>query len=445
MFLDLIPLFWLGLFLLIFKFVLNYFKNQDKIQIKNIDKSIYYRDIPCFESIDIAYWLLYNFSDIKKGDLNNGLVGAYLLDWYKKGYINIEKSKDIGLNNGNYDIDLKDGNWDKNYVEKKIYDFLKSAAGNNNLLQKNEIKNYCSLDENKSVMRFLFDDILSKIKHNLEKQKYITIVSSKNYILFKTPEKIILSDELINEYQNLNGLKNFLLDYSCMEEKKYIEVHLWEKYLIFANLLGIADKVKEQFKKLYPNFNATNLLFDCSFDGTILGHVNAIYLGLRWQFIVSLASVLIVSAWLFIGSFTSVTFMKLIVVSLIFLIIAGSIYWPLRKYLIYIKVKEMDAITYAKITDVDVRYYTTTDSENREYTTKSYSYTYEYSVNGVCYKGWGRSDFNKKEGQKVKIYYNEMKPQESETAQKHNYYLKRFILMISIFMFLFWIIFKIYS
>lgn len=77
----LVMAFEFGLFLLIFKFVLNYIKNKNKKQqIKNINKSTYYRDIPCFANIDIAYWLLYNFSNIKKNDLNNGLLGAYLLD-----------------------------------------------------------------------------------------------------------------------------------------------------------------------------------------------------------------------------------------------------------------------------------------------------------------------------------------------------------------------------
>ena len=33
-----------------------------------------------------------------------------------------------------------------------------------------------------------------------------------------------------------------------------MQVHLLEDYLIFAQLLGIADKVEEQFSKLYPDF-----------------------------------------------------------------------------------------------------------------------------------------------------------------------------------------------
>lgn len=420
-------IFWFGLFLVVFKFGLKFLKDRNKNQIKNIDKSIYYRDIPCFESIDLAYWLLYKFSDIKKNDLNNGLLGAYLLDWYKKGYIDIKSSQKLGFKNDNYSIDLKDGNWAKTYVESSIYNFLKTVAGNNNILEKNEIRNYCSVDGKKFELEYMFKNILKVMQEDLERQKFITVIKAKDYILFKTQEKITLSEELVNEYQNLNGLKNFLLDYSMMEEKMHIEVHIWENYLIFANLLGIADKVKQQFNKIYPSFNAVNSMFDVSFDNTIVGQLNTVYRGFKWQFYVLAGSVLLL-ALVFFGNGNII--LPLLKMSP-FIIIAGMLYWLLRKYLINKKVKEMNATTYAKITKVNVHYHTERDFEtNRDITTKSYSFTYEYSVDGVYYTGHGHSNFKKRERQKIKIYYNAMKPQESETAQKHNYYLKIFIFII---------------
>ena len=125
------------LFLLFLKFILNYFKKQHSKQFNNINYSVYYRDIPCFGNINLVYWLLYNFSNINKETLNNGLVGAYLLSWYQKGYIDIQKSSNI---------DLKDGNWERDFYEDRLYQFLKTCAGNNNILEKNEIKNYCAVN-----------------------------------------------------------------------------------------------------------------------------------------------------------------------------------------------------------------------------------------------------------------------------------------------------------
>ena len=63
------------------------------------------------------------------------------------------------------------------------------------------------------------------------------------------------------EAEHLVGFKKFLLDFSIMPEREYKEVVVWEEYLIFANLLGIADKVSEQFSKIQPKFNE-----EASFD-----------------------------------------------------------------------------------------------------------------------------------------------------------------------------------
>ena len=52
-----------------------------------------------------------------------------------------------------------------------------------------------------------------------------------------------------------------------MEEKEHIDVKLWDEYLIFAELFGIADKVREEFKKLYPDMKeVNNLVFLDKFD-----------------------------------------------------------------------------------------------------------------------------------------------------------------------------------
>lgn len=122
-------------------------------------------------------------------------------------------------------------------------------------------------------------------------------------------------------------------------------------------------------------------------------------------------------------------------------VIIGYLYWLLRKYLTNKKVKEMDAKTYAKIIEVDVQHDTEWDSESNRYvTTTTYFFNYEYHVGGMNYTGRGSSQWRKKEGQEVKIYYNEMKPEKSETAKEHNLYLRGFILAIVILMILYSII-----
>ena len=66
--------------------------------------------------------------------------------------------------------------------------------------------------------------------------------------------------ELQDDAMHLKGLMKFLLDFSIMPEREYFEVHIWDEYLIFAELLGIAEKVEKQFSKVYPDFNKVSKL-----------------------------------------------------------------------------------------------------------------------------------------------------------------------------------------
>ena len=112
-----------------------------------INKTIQCTNVPCNGDIDLAFWLLYNYSTINKNKLKTGLLKACLLKWYKNDNIDIKKAS--VLSNDDYIIDLKDGNWPKSISESHIYDFLKKVSGNSNTLEKNKLLNYCSIDNNR--------------------------------------------------------------------------------------------------------------------------------------------------------------------------------------------------------------------------------------------------------------------------------------------------------
>ena len=274
------------------------------------------------------------------------------------------------------------------------------------------------------------------MEKNLVSNNLLKVISAKDYIFFKTESQYILSDTLLNEYRNLLGLKNFLLDFSCIDEKRYIEVHIWENYLIFANLLGIEEKVKEQFSKIYPSVGGifSLVLGDFSNDDilTTVYKVSKIHL---FSFLIGLFLVVLIF-------FTNIKFFLKI---LFFGGIILMLYFPLKKYFINKKVKEFNMTTYAKILDVEVHYDTEYDRDlKKDITTKRYSFKYEYNVGGRLYIGYGHTSkfIAPRKGQKVKIYYNGMKPENSETASEYNYYLKAFfvvffVLLISFFLVLY--------
>ena len=64
--------------------------------------------------------------------------------------------------------------------------------------------------------------------------------------------KNVMDDTLYYESQKLYGLKLFLTEFSNIKQREAIEVNLWDEYLMYAYIFGIADKVVKQFKNLYP-------------------------------------------------------------------------------------------------------------------------------------------------------------------------------------------------
>ena len=84
--------------------------------------------------------------------------------------------------------------------------------------------------------------------------------------LKNTPSKIKmkLTDEGKLERKKLYAFRNFLNDFSRLEEKEIKEVKLWEQYLVYATAFGIGKKVLKSMKiKLenQPDFKE-NILFD---------------------------------------------------------------------------------------------------------------------------------------------------------------------------------------
>ena len=60
----------------------------------------------------------------------------------------------------------------------------------------------------------------------------------------KCPSKKLA--ETINKWQ---AFKNFLSDYSQLEEAKITSIHLWEQYVVYAIVLGVSDKVVKAYRK----------------------------------------------------------------------------------------------------------------------------------------------------------------------------------------------------
>lgn len=289
-------------FILILYIAKEYIKYFRKDKVKSTD---YCREIP--DGLEKSYYALYYCSNISKKKLNNGIIGAYILKWSLNDNIEI-------IDNDKYiwQIDLKSNNFGKNEIEQQLYDMMKIAAKDNKVdkdefiewSRKNKKKlerwyfnilNYAQREKQYNTVEELDPQTLNAIEKiyegNTDQEKAEII---QNAIMQK--RKYNMNKGVTNEEKELAkkllGLKGFLKDYSLIDEKKHIEVKIWEQYLIYAQLLGITKKVNKQMKDIYPE--SFRLKYD-SFDfiantylSTILG---IIFFGVIFMLAITLSIV----------------------------------------------------------------------------------------------------------------------------------------------------------
>lgn len=235
------------------------------------NKVNYYREIPCDKDLGRAYFVLKLYEIDNIDTLKKGLIGAILLKWIKEKYITVTKTKGglFSIKDNNYAIDLSNSKGLEKVdseIEKSLYKIIIEAAGNNKILEAKEFSNWSRNNCYKlsSWYYFVYDYEFKK----LEKEKLIVDEISITKGIFGINKKSAHkapSPELKEDAINLLGLKRYLLDFSLMPKREAREVIIWEEYLMFAELLGIANKVREQFSKLYPelmkeysNFNVAS-------------------------------------------------------------------------------------------------------------------------------------------------------------------------------------------
>lgn len=194
----------------------------------------FYREIPCERNIEKAYWILYHYTKIEERKLKYGIIGAYILKWIKEKHITVIKN----VMDNNYKIDLGSKEWEKSKPENELYLLLQTASLNN-ILEKNELKEWYK--KNYKYLDKWFNEFIENETMKLREEGLI--------------KENIVSEELRNEAIKLVGLKKFLLNFTLISGRNYKEIELWEEYLIFAQLLGIANKVNKQFSTLYPDFS----------------------------------------------------------------------------------------------------------------------------------------------------------------------------------------------
>ena len=215
------------------------YKENKKIDKKNVPM---FRDIPCNKDIYYANTLikLNNF-----GYKEANIFGAIILKWLREGKIGFKNETKGVFNKETSSIDLTMNPTFESNIESSIFSIMYEASGDG-ILEAKELEKWCKKHYSKFFNTFnrIVDDEVSLLKS----EGHIYKRTSKK----ECSKKNVMDDTLYEDSTRLYGLKKFLDEFSRMNEKEAIEVHLWDEYLMFAYLFGIADKVAKQFKNLYP-------------------------------------------------------------------------------------------------------------------------------------------------------------------------------------------------
>lgn len=210
------------------------FNKIQKVQINDIE---YCRDIPEKDNI------LKNYVLAKASGLvseKNNIIGAFLLKWIKDGTIKIK---------GNNTIEKTNNNVFKNEDEKNLYNLIFNFREREQNIEK--IKE--GLIENKvQINKWLNESYLNIIKELKENNEVTANVKIDPN--FMPIQEFILNEELQKQTLKLAGLRKFLKDYTLIQEREYIQIHILEEYMIYGYIFGIADEIEKRFNEIIPSF-----------------------------------------------------------------------------------------------------------------------------------------------------------------------------------------------
>ena len=185
------------------------------------------RDVPLKGNPIALYSLIQSGDHLSpsNGTAFSHVVSAFFLKWILEGLVRVEN--DPGkedLVNLRFVKQKKAPSFDT-YLENKVYQSAVSAAG---------------------------DDLLEAGEFKLWSYRNDTEVTSWPAEALSWGRDHGWKDLAPEQRCQAVEFKNFLNDFTLIDERNAPEVGLWKQYMILAASLGIADKVARNFEKLFP-------------------------------------------------------------------------------------------------------------------------------------------------------------------------------------------------
>ncbi len=240
--------FWLGLFaglcivLSVFvsvKVIVKTIKRKRELLGGGMKDVAWFRDAPLGGNLKKSSNILLAFSGNTMQERQN-LIAAYITRLFYRGAFEIVpqpgKSKPL-MKIKDLEIDSHDDSCSDTGLESRLYSFIKEAAGEDGILQKSELQRWAD-------------------RHGEDLYDWGQDAQNGATIWTITPE----------DARQVFGLRRFLKDFTLIKDRGVVEVKLWNDYLIFASLYGLADQLMKDFRKVCPEYftlsSAAELLDD---------------------------------------------------------------------------------------------------------------------------------------------------------------------------------------
>ncbi len=187
------------------------------------------RDIPCGGDLRATFNVLEAFSGAKMENQRN-LVAAYITRLFYRGAFEVVtdpeslkpalKVKAFPLGEVEEEQESEDVR-----LERRMFGFIKEAAGEDGIIQKRELNRWSS-------------------KHGKVLDKWMEDARDG------TELETLKAEDVRKVY----GLRKFLKDFTLIDDRGVVEVGLWNNYLIFASLYGIAGQLYKDYQKVCPEY-----------------------------------------------------------------------------------------------------------------------------------------------------------------------------------------------
>lgn len=227
------------------------FENGREINGKEVTS---FRDIPCHKNMFLFYYLIDKL-DVINEDGRAHLISGFILKWVRDGHITIQENETgILFKKESYNMQLDQNAHIEDELENKLYKFFLKAANKEGILSSKQFSSWCGKHYEK--IDDWFEEVENYVQELLDQEGYTkNITTYTHFLAWDIPhDKTVFTDKAYEQSLYVWGFYNFLKDEDNMKEKAAIEVKLWDEYLIFAAILGIADRVQKQLKVALPRY-----------------------------------------------------------------------------------------------------------------------------------------------------------------------------------------------